>query len=175
MVLQRFTPVDQSPIALVLMPLDWYPHTFRWTSGLVNFDGVFLVSDPKKISLTGIPLFSMDVLKSVSVVPDLLEEIGFDGLRVDAKSSMLYLNIRNEGMISTSMEGMTLRGRVLKDIAEMVKGLDQPHKAIAEELHRGHRFPPMRAALDLITNVWRYARPEIWSARPYTVNITMMS
>ena len=137
--------------------LDWVPAHFPMDEcGLVNFDGepLFEYPDPKKgfhpdwdtaIFDYGRPEIRSFLLSSARFW---LEEIGFDGLRVDAVSSMLYLNYsRNEGEWIPNKYGGHEHLEALeflKTLHEMVKGLDQPYMLIAEESTSWSKvsFPP---------------------------------
>ena len=137
--------------------LDWVPAHFPMDEcGLANFDGepLFEYPDPKKgfhpdwntaIFDYGRPEIRSFLLSSARFW---LEEVGFDGLRVDAVSSMLYLNYsRNEGEWIPNKYGGHEHLEALeflKTLHEMVKGLEQPYMLIAEESTSWSKvsFPP---------------------------------
>ncbi len=126
--------------------LDWVPAHFPMDqSGLYRFDGeaLFEHPDPRRgyhpdwntaIFDYGRPEVRSFLLSSARFW---LEELDFDGLRVDAVSSMLYLNYsRNEGEWLPNHKGGHEHLEAIQffhELHQMVANLPQQHFLIAEE------------------------------------------
>ncbi len=126
--------------------LDWVPAHFPMDEGgLIRFDGepLFEHPDPRRgfhpdwntaIFDFGRPEVRAFLLSSARFW---LEEVGFDGLRVDAVSSMLYLNYsREEGAWLPNQHGGHEHVEALqffRELHSMVQNLPQSHYLIAEE------------------------------------------
>ncbi len=126
--------------------LDWVPAHFPMDEGgLIRFDGepLFEHADPRRGFHPDWNTAIFDLERPevraflLSSARFWLEDVGFDGLRVDAVSSMLYLNYsREEGAWLPNQHGGHENLDALQffgALHSMVQGLSQPHYLIAEE------------------------------------------